>query len=111
MWLRPRRNGQPHERNTQAPNTNLRSNGQEVQGAMSNYAPMYDDPILEFVRLRILEVYKSELTDVDPLFIIHHTREAIAMQIKMECDLHATTKETWDAFQRSAKIAQVGIAK
>ena len=78
---------------------------------MSNYAPMYDDPILEFVRLRILQVYKSELTDVDPLFIIHHTREAIAMQIKMECDLNATSKETWEAFQRSAKIAQIGVAK
>ena len=78
---------------------------------MSNYAPMYDDPILEFVRLRILEVYKSELTDVDPLFIIHHTREAIAMQIKMECDLHATSKETWGAFQRSAKIALAGASR
>jgi len=78
---------------------------------MSNYAPMYDDPILEFVRIRILQVYKSELTDVDPLFIIHHTREAIAMQIKMECDLNATSKEAWDAFQRSAKIAQVGAVK
>jgi hypothetical protein len=78
---------------------------------MSSYKPMYDDPILEFVRLRILEVYKSELTDVDPLFIIHHTREAIAMQIKMECDLHAKSKEAWDAFQSSAKIAQVGVAK
>jgi hypothetical protein len=72
---------------------------------------MYDDPILEFVRLRILEVYKSELTDVDPLFIIHHTREAIAMQIKMECDLHATSKESHEAFQRSARIAQVGVSK
>jgi len=78
---------------------------------MTNYAPMYDDPILEFVRLRILQVYKSELTDVDPLFIIHHTREAIAMQIKMECDLNATSKEERDAFQRSAKIAQVGVTK
>ncbi len=78
---------------------------------MSSQKPMYDDPILEFVRLRILEVYKSELTDVDPLFIIHHTREAIAMQIKMESDLHATLKEERDAFQRSARIAQVGVTK
>lgn len=78
---------------------------------MNNYAPMYDDPILEFVRLRILQVYKSELTDVDPLFIIHHTREAIAMQIKMECDLNATSKEEQDAFQRSAKIALAGASR
>jgi len=73
--------------------------------------PKYDDPVIEYVRLRILEIYKTEFTDVDPLFIIHHTREAIAMQIKLEHSLYATSKEANDAYKRSAKIALGGVLK
>lgn len=66
--------------------------------------PKYKDPILEYVRQNIINTYKMDFDDVDPLFIIAKTREGIHSQLMLQADLASNESER-QAFIRSAEIA------